>query len=317
MTPLSTKDDERKALGGTWTHDLRFTKPSQELLLLLSSRVQIPARAAEFRNWLASQGKRHWTIKEIVNYSKKYGHILDTGDASPLLVLSPRNRHHALTALANLSKFQGRYTDFQQLRQRYSLKWSKADFIQHFQRFFDPQLSLENILQRIAQMRSILPSFMARIIDFACLTGLRPAEVVESVRLINDSRKLSTYYNPDRSALEHFRFPEIFLRQTKKAYISFVTPEMIEGLGKFPDPIPSYNAIRLACRRKGFNMDMRYCRKIYASWLHQHGIPSEEIDFLQGRTSPSVFSRHYLSPTQDLKHAVLTALEKLSQQLNH
>ena len=61
---------------------------------------------------------------------------------------------------------------------------------------------------------------MAQIVKFACLTGLRPAEAVESVRLINDKEAFPKYYNPKPQALEHFRFPDIFLRQTKKAYIS-------------------------------------------------------------------------------------------------
>ena len=50
--------------------------------------------------WLASQGKTKSTTKEIVVYAKKYGYILDTGDAYPLLGLSPRNKHHALSSLA-------------------------------------------------------------------------------------------------------------------------------------------------------------------------------------------------------------------------
>ena len=62
------------------------------------------------------------TIKETVNYAKKYAHVLDTGDASPLLTLSPRNKHHAMTALANLAKFTGRYDEFMKIKQRYSLK---------------------------------------------------------------------------------------------------------------------------------------------------------------------------------------------------
>lgn len=71
---------------------------------------------------------------------------------------------------------------------------------------------------------------MGKIVQFAVLTGLRPAETVESVRLINQpmTSHAISYYNPERQALEHFRFPEIFLRQTKKAYLSFVTPEMLE-----------------------------------------------------------------------------------------
>ena len=69
---------------------------------------------------------------------------------------------------------------------------------------------------------------MAQIIKFCCLTGLRPAEAVESVRLINDKEEFPKYYNPERQSLEHFRFPSVFLRQTKKAYISFVTPETLD-----------------------------------------------------------------------------------------
>ena len=34
--------------------------------------------------------------------------------------------------------------------------------------------------------------------------------------------------------LEHFRFPEVFFRQTKKAYISFVSPE-IEDIANIPN----------------------------------------------------------------------------------
>jgi hypothetical protein len=57
--------------------------------------------------------------------------------------------------------------------------------------------------------------------------GLRPSEVIESVRLINDKDAFQKYYRAELQALEHFRFPDIFLRSTRKAYISFVTPETV------------------------------------------------------------------------------------------
>ena len=46
----------------------------------------------EFRDWLLAQGKTRWTIREIVIYTKRFSHISDTGDASPLLKLSPSNK---------------------------------------------------------------------------------------------------------------------------------------------------------------------------------------------------------------------------------
>ena len=79
-----------------------------------------------FRSWLTSQDKTKTTIKNTVNYAKRFSHVLDTGDASPLLTLSQRNKHHAMSALANYAKYTGRYDQFLQIRQRYNLKWSKG-----------------------------------------------------------------------------------------------------------------------------------------------------------------------------------------------
>jgi intergrase/recombinase len=157
---------------------------------------------------------------------------------------------------------------------------------------------------------------MAAVIKFNCLTGLRPAEAVESVRLINGKDTCQQYYNPERLCLEHFRFPEIFLRRTKKAYLSFITREQLSAIGVLGCKTPTHNAIRLACRKRSLKMDMRYCRKLFASWLRHSGIQPEIIDLLQGRVSQSILTRHYLVPKPSFKEDVLQALEQLQQQLD-
>jgi len=60
----------------------------------------------EIREWLQSQGKTKATIRETINYAKRFAIVLITGDASALLTLSSRNKQHAMTALANLAKYQ-------------------------------------------------------------------------------------------------------------------------------------------------------------------------------------------------------------------
>jgi hypothetical protein len=81
----------------------------------LRSWLRLPFRAMmmmmmdEFPDWLLSQGKTKWTIKQHVNYAKRFGHVLDSGDASELMTLPARNKHHAMNALANLAKFSRRY----------------------------------------------------------------------------------------------------------------------------------------------------------------------------------------------------------------
>lgn len=140
------------------------------------------------------------------------------------------------------------------------------------------------------------PVWVGKILRFAVLVGLRPAEVVESVKLLNCVADSQRYFNEERQALEHFRFPQIFLRQTKKAYLSFVTPEMLKEIvqdSALSSKI-TYNAIRRACQSKGIKCDMRYARKIFASHLRNEGIQPEIIDLLQGRVSQSILTRHYL-----------------------
>ena len=276
-----------------------------------------------FVNWLQSQNKRHWTIKYIKNYAVKYGHILDSGDASPLAALTPCNRQHAMTALANLAKFTGRYDLWLQIRQRYNLKWSSGNnSLQSLQRFFNPSMSLDSMISKVREMIRVLNTPYGLLIRFACLTGLRPSEACESVRLLNDRARSSTYYNPEQQCLEHFRFPDIFLRKTKNAYISYLSRDNFNSMTQKSSSTsttttttPTWNSIRLACRRRGINMDMRLCRKIFASWLIKSGIDSNTTDILQGRCPSSVLVRHYQSPSSDLKDKVLSALASLQKQI--
>jgi hypothetical protein len=51
---------------------------------------------------------------------------------------------------------------------------------------------------------------------------------VEAVKLINGKEKFQKYYKSERMAFEHFHFPEVSFRQTKKAYISFVDQEILD-----------------------------------------------------------------------------------------
>ena len=247
--------------------------------------------------------------------------MLDTGDASPLSTSLPgrqRSKEITIVALANLAKFQGRYERFLELKKRYDLKWSTTNSTQYFERFFDEQLTLDIMLQRIKEMIRLLPPFMAQIIKFGCLVGLRASEVLESVRLLasGETEPVRRYYNPERCALEHFRFPQIFIRQTKKAYISFITKEQLSAIGILGCktlPTTTLNAITLACRRKGIKMEMFLCRKIFASHLIQSGIDYNTVDLLSGRVPPSVLARHYQSPSNDLRNRVLSAVEGLQR----
>lgn len=270
----------------------------------------------DFKLYL-SKNYRHGTMKQRLSFAKRYALLLSTGNLDSLLQLPPHARLGAMKALTVLSKYLGRYDSWLQTRKRYNMKWTTGDeSLQALHRYFDDSLTLEAMLAEIKKMIAVLGGFMGQIIKFAVLTGLRPSEAVESIRLLNNSvNQGERYFNPERQCLEHFRYPSVFLRPTKKAFISFVTADMIKevvGTSFVPN---SYTAIRQACRKKGINCNMAYCRKIFASYLSKEGISDVLIDMLQGRTPKSVLVQHYLSPSSDYREKVLAAMIKLKGEL--
>jgi hypothetical protein len=168
-------------------------------------------------------------------YAKKYAHVLQGGiPPSTLLQLPPQTRLNAMKSLTALSKYLGCYEQWKATSKQYNLKWTTGnESIASLERFFNPNLTLDSMLSKVKEMIRVLPATMAAVIRFAVLTGLRPSEACESVRLLNSGqvtdhkntrRNISThveikipedtsnYYNPEQQTLEHFRFPDIFIR---------------------------------------------------------------------------------------------------------
>jgi intergrase/recombinase len=150
------------------------------------------------------------------------------------------------------------------------------------------------MLQYLKDIKGALPRRCYNVFAYATLTGLRPAEAFNSIRLIQSNS--NGYYNEEKGILEHFKFKEIFLRRTKKAYISIVTPEILDYARNAEG---SYNAIQKSLRRRNKETNMQYCRDIFATYLRDKGIPREIIDILQGRAPTTIFAKHYYRPDFD------------------
>jgi hypothetical protein len=269
----------------------------------------------QFHNFL-HQSMNERTAQDRLRYAKQYGDILETGNASDILQLSPDKRIHTMKALSCLAKYTGRYDQFLQLRQRYNLKWSTGtEKLDAFERFFDDNKTLDTMLQRLRHVIHNLPKSYSDFFMFCALTGLRASECVAAVKLIKDPDSFKTYYNENRKCLEHFRFTNIFIRRTKAAYISLVDKEILE-IAQNCTNIPSYNALKKTLMRRPLDMQLKHCRKIFASYLRQAGIESEIVDLLQGRVPRTVFARHYFTPSLDYRDKVIRALNKLKEQID-
>jgi hypothetical protein len=136
-----------------------------------------------------------------------------------------------MKAITALAKYLGCYDSWQQIRKQYNLRWTTdTESITAMERFFNPQCSLDHMLQRVKAMIQVLPYHMGLVVRHALLTGLRCVEAVESVRLIQDNETFQEYYNPDAMTLSHYKFKEQFLRITKKAFLSYITLDNLQPI---------------------------------------------------------------------------------------
>ncbi len=266
-----------QALDGIRTHDLRFTKTDG------------------FKDWLLKE-RRKITADQILQYVKRYGYVLDSGDASELLKISPKNRQHTMRAISALAKYSGCYDRWLQIKTKYRLKWSTGDSLGYFEQMINEQSNITQMLGWVKDATDKLPANYANSIKYNVLTGLRPSEACLSIQLLQSQE--DGYLNRDKMILEHYKKPELFIRRTKKAFISVVNDSLIDIAEQSHST--GYNALRLAIRRALLDMHAKYCRAIYSTHLRKAGIEPELIDMLQGRIPKSVFAKHYFRP--DFEH---------------
>jgi intergrase/recombinase len=144
------------------------------------------------------------------------------------------------------------------------------------------------------------------------LTGLRPTECWHSIILIQKDR--DHYLLKDK--LLHYQYPEIFLRRTKKVFISVVTDQIVK-VAQEADIIKPYPQLCKFFRANSLSMNMYYCRKIFATYLRNKGIEPEIIDLLQGRIPKSMFLRRYYRPdiNEVITKRIRPVLDELTKEL--
>ena len=114
--------------------------------------------------------------------------------------------------------------------------------------------------------------------------------------------------------LEHFRHGDLLLRKFKNAYISFITPELLELITKLKPKI-KYPTLHTKIYRRGFSNKTKQLRKYFATKLRE-SLPTVAIDLLQGRINRSVFLRYYYKPfLKDIRDRTLKGIEPLQKEL--
>ncbi|MEM2970070.1 MAG: integrase [Candidatus Bathyarchaeia archaeon] len=222
-------------------------------------------------------------------------------------------RPNVLKALSALAKFLGCYEDWKVLLKNYGLGWvgRSADdvIIDRLTRTVDP----DEVWGWVRLVKEARPEFSV-FMDLLAVTGLRFTECVESYNLIvrlNGEGRLGEYYKVDKEALEHYRFKELFLRNTKKAFVSFVPEDLVKRIC-MSESLPDAEYVKKLVQRRHLPLRFGDVREAHGTLMTKY-LKESEINFLHGRVSSSVFMQHYFNPSLigDLKERVFKGIAEI------
>jgi len=258
------------------------------------------------------------TAQSRLHYGKKYADCLLRRDFSMLKILNDSQRLHAMKALAILSKFLGIYEHFRSLVKNYGLKWSSKRSSDLIIERLNKTVDANEIFDWIKTVKTVCPEYCA-LLDLMAITGLRYIEAIESYNLIIKlarKGKLDNYYNVQGGILEHYKFKETFIRRSKKVYISFVPKELVERISQ--NETIEWNATKKKVARNVEHLRFADIREFHGTFLTKY-VRQPEIDFLHGRSSASMFMKHYFNVAliSDLKTRAFKAIREIEKKINN
>lgn len=266
-----------------------------------------------FERYLEGKYQNEKTRRERFNYARKFADVLLEDNYRRLFQFSEDKRSHILRALSALAKYLGVYEDFRKNVKAYGLTWSGRNgddrIIARLTKVVDPN----EVFEWIKQVKELNPDF-EDFMDLMAFTGLRLVEAVRCYNLIIGlarEGRLSEYYNEKNSCLEHYKFKDLFIRSSKKAFISFVPKGLIDRIAENQRTL-TVEQIQSRIKRQPMKSRFSDIREAHATFMTKYLRPSE-IDFLHGRVSSSIFMRNYFNPAliSDLKERVFKGINEI------
>ena len=266
--------------------------------MLASEKTEVNWEA--FGQYLRANFGRE-TVDVRILYAKKYAHLLLQRDITPLYQHTAQTRLNIMKSLVTLSIFLGIYQQWKILKQESGLTWTDPEAtIKTVEKIMaeegDGVGNLDDMKKWVNTVTERLPPKYGDVVRYNLLTGLRPTEAIESIRLFHSEPGNYVSRKYGGMLLEHMKYKRLFLRRTKKAFVSIITDELRNLATQYNGGYITYNAMMCKFKRMDLPCHLEYCRQIYATVLRQNGVETEMIDLLQGRVPAKVFLRHYYRP---------------------
>jgi hypothetical protein len=267
---------------------------------------------SSFKLYLASKYAKGYAVS-IFEHSKKYYSYLN--DVNQIQLSKPTVRNNIINALIALSRYQGTYDSFKSQMQSHGIKRYKPDPIAAFTRIFSSN-EHTGLGEWYNQAMAVLYPNEKLWLRFMLLSGVRAMEGINSFNLIVElgSKYQTEYYNESTKFLEHFRYPKLFLRNSKNCYVSCVPKGLLDEISQSNKV--SYIAIDKRLNKANLPMRIKPLRSYYATEMRKLGLLSEQIDLIEGRIGKTIFLMHYFKENpKALSDKILEVLPNLEKVL--
>jgi intergrase/recombinase len=267
---------------------------------------------SSFKQYVDSKYAKSYAVS-IMEHSRKYHSLLD--NVNQIQLFKPTVRNNIVNALIVLSRFTGRYEKFKLEMKSHGIKKYKADPIQAFTRIFNSNAH-SGLGKWYKDANAVLAENEKLYLRFMMLSGVRAMEGVQCFNmLVSIGDKYSKeYLNESTEFLEHFRYPKLFLRNSKNLYVSAVPRALLDQISKSNKV--SYNAIDKKLNKVNLPMRIKQLRSYYATTMRELGLLSEQIDLVQGRIGKSIFLQHYFKQNPKvLSDKIISLLPNLEKSL--
>jgi hypothetical protein len=267
---------------------------------------------SRFKLYLESKYAKGYATA-IFEYSRKYHGYFE--DVNQIQLAKATTRNNIINSLVALSRYQGTYDKFKADMLSHGIKRYKPDPIAAFTRIFNSNAH-EGLAEWYNQARAVLYPNEKLYLRLMLLSGMRAMEGINCFNLIVElaSKYQTEYYNENSKFLEHFRYPKLFLRNSKNCYVSCVPKSLLEEISKSSKV--SYIAIDKRLNKASLPMKIKKLRSYYATEMRKLGLLSEQIDLIEGRIGKTIFLMHYFKENpKTLSDKILESLTSLEATL--
>ena len=205
----------------------------------IEPKASITVNWLGFKQFLFSKYAKGYAVS-LFEHSRKYQHLLE--NVNEIQLSKPTARNNIINGLTALSKYIGVYESFKKRMRVHGIKRVKPDPVQTFTRIFNSDAH-KGLGEWYRDALAVLKENEGLYLKFMLLSGVRAMEGVKAFNLIVElgASYKEEYYNESTQFLEHFKYPKLFLRNSKNLYVSAIPKELLEEISKSSKV--SYNAI--------------------------------------------------------------------------